>query len=41
MAFKDAAVLGTLFFQDSSESQLSDILSIYERLRKSLHNGNV
>ena len=34
MAFEDAAVLGTLFCNVRYQSQLSDILSVYERLRK-------
>ena len=34
MAFEDAAVLGTLFSKVQHHSQLSDVLSIYERLRK-------
>lgn len=33
-AFEDAAVLGTLFSKIQDASQLPDILSIYERLRK-------
>nr|UZP47902.1 FAD binding domain-containing protein [Cladonia uncialis subsp. uncialis] len=34
MAFEDAAVLGTLFSKVQDSSQLPDILSIYEHLRK-------
>lgn len=34
MAFEDAAVLGTLFGKIQHKSQIPDILSIYERLRK-------
>lgn len=34
MAFEDAAVLGTLLSKIRHQSQLPDILSIYERLRR-------
>ena len=34
MAFEDAAVFGTLFGKIRHKSQIPDILSIYERLRK-------
>ena len=34
MAFEDAAVLGTLLSNIQHKSQLADILSMYERIRK-------
>ena len=34
MAFEDAGVLGTLLYKTQHQSQLSDTLSTYERLRK-------
>lgn len=34
MAFEDAAVLGVLFSRIQHKSQLPDILSIYERVRR-------